>query len=214
MLNKWTPIARFESRHNERRVCEDDFFVVLGWDVTANDWEKLNRRVSKPGCFPLFLGKVQIVSRTFSGLFLVGALNRPRKRKRTHRENTPDHPRANRESPRKTGKVPKRTKKDKKGRTSPDREPPPFETPPPPRLAALETNASDSKNRSDNSRYPKDPAVLKILRRINSLSPYYFTVCGDLLWLFPWKTRCFRDPAVLFCYRRIFCHHRSELIWP
>ncbi len=27
------------------------------------------------------------------------------------------------------GKVPKRTKKDKKGRTSPDRETPPFETP-------------------------------------------------------------------------------------
>ena len=23
MLNEWTPIARFESQHNERRVCED-----------------------------------------------------------------------------------------------------------------------------------------------------------------------------------------------
>ena len=30
-------------------------------------WEKLNRGVSKPGCFPLFSGKVQIVSRTLSG---------------------------------------------------------------------------------------------------------------------------------------------------
>ena len=24
-LNEWTPIARFESQHNERRVCEDSF---------------------------------------------------------------------------------------------------------------------------------------------------------------------------------------------
>ena len=23
MLNEWTPIARFESQHSERRVCED-----------------------------------------------------------------------------------------------------------------------------------------------------------------------------------------------
>ena len=23
MLNEWTPIAPFESRHNERRACED-----------------------------------------------------------------------------------------------------------------------------------------------------------------------------------------------
>ena len=29
--------------------------------------------------------------------------------------------------------------------------------------------------------FPKDPAVLKIIRRINSLSPYSFTICGDLL---------------------------------
>ena len=35
----------------------------------------------------LLSGKVQIVSRTLSGLFLVGAVNRPRKRKRTNREN-------------------------------------------------------------------------------------------------------------------------------
>ena len=47
---------------------------------------------AKPGGFqtrgfPTFFGKVQIVSRTLSGLFLVGALNRPRKRKRTNREN-------------------------------------------------------------------------------------------------------------------------------
>ena len=60
--------------------------------------------------------------------------------------------------------------------------------------------------------FPKDPAVLKILRRINSQSPYEFTICGDLLCIFPRKTRCFRDPAVLFYYRRIFSHHRSELI--
>ena len=72
-----------------------------------------NRRVSKPGAFPLS-GKVQIVSRTLSGLFLGGALNRPRKRKRDESGKSPDHPRANRENPGKIGKVPKRTKKDKK----------------------------------------------------------------------------------------------------
>ena len=43
--------------------------------------------MSKPGDFPLFSGKVQIVSRTLLGLFLVGAVNKPRKRKRTNREN-------------------------------------------------------------------------------------------------------------------------------
>ena len=32
-------------------------------------------------------GKVQIVSQTLSGLFLVGTVNRPTKRKRTNREN-------------------------------------------------------------------------------------------------------------------------------
>ena len=93
-------------------------------------WEKLNRGVSKPGCFPLFSGKVQIVSRTLSGLFLVGALNRPRKRKRTNRENPRTIPEQIGKNPRES---PKRTKKDKKGqkgRTSPDRETPPFETPP------------------------------------------------------------------------------------
>ena len=37
--------------------------------------------------FPTFFGKVPVVSRTLPGLFLVGALNRPRKRKRTNREN-------------------------------------------------------------------------------------------------------------------------------
>ena len=70
------------------------------------------------------------MSRTLSGLFLVGALNRPRKRKGTNRENPPDHPQGIRGNPGKIGKVPKRTKKDKKGRTSPDRETPSFDTPP------------------------------------------------------------------------------------
>ena len=94
---------------------------------TKKKWEKLNRGVSKPGGFPLFSGKVLIVSRTLSGLFLVGAVHRPRKRKRGNQEN----PRRvlgqigeipeNRESP----------KKDKKGRTSPDRETPCLKPPPP-----------------------------------------------------------------------------------
>ena len=42
-------------------------------------WEKIDRVVSKPGPFPLFSGKVRIVSRTISGLFLVGAVNRLRR---------------------------------------------------------------------------------------------------------------------------------------
>ena len=70
---------------------------------------------AKPECqtggFPTFSGKVQSVSRTLSGLFLIGAVNRPRKRKRTNRENR-------RRVPGKKGKIPKNRKspkKDKKG---------------------------------------------------------------------------------------------------
>ena len=77
---------------------------------TPRDWEKLNRGVSKPGCFPLFSGKVQIASRT-----------------RDESGNSPDRPRANRENPRKIGKVPKRTKKEGQVQIG---KPPPFETPP------------------------------------------------------------------------------------
>ena len=99
---------------------------------------------SKPGCFPLFSGKVQIVSRTLLGLFLVGALNRPRKKKRTNRENP-------RRAPSKSGKSQKNRespKKDKKGRTSPDRETPLFETPP---LAALDKQHADFSHRRPTS---------------------------------------------------------------
>ena len=77
-------------------------------NIITHSWEKLNRGVSKPGCFPLFSGKVQIVSRTLSGLFLVGALNRPRKRKRTNRENS-------RSIPEQIGKIPEKSGKSQKG---------------------------------------------------------------------------------------------------
>ena len=80
-------------------------------------WEKLNRGVSKPGGFPLFSGKVQIVSRTFSGLFLVGAVNRPRKRKRTNREN----PEESRDKSGKSRKNRESPKKDKKGQKKEDK---------------------------------------------------------------------------------------------
>ena len=79
-------------------------------------WEKLNRGVSKPGGFPLFSGR----SRLCRGLFLVGAV-RPRKRKRTNRENPRTIPEQIRKIPKKSGKDKKdkkgqkRTKKDKKG---------------------------------------------------------------------------------------------------
>ena len=58
------------------------------------------------------------MSRTLSGLFLVGALNRPRKRKRTNRENPRTIPAQIGKIPEKSGKSQKgrkRTKKDKKG---------------------------------------------------------------------------------------------------
>ena len=72
--------------------------------------------------FPTFFGKGPDCVAD-SGLFLVGALNRPRKIKlRDESGKSPDHPRADWENPEKIGKVPK---KDKKGRTSPDRETPP-----------------------------------------------------------------------------------------
>ena len=77
-----------------------------------------------------------VCSRTLSGLFLVGALNRPRKRKRTNREKSPDHPRANRENPRKIGKVPKRTKKEGQVQIG---KPPRLK---PPRLAALDKSGA------------------------------------------------------------------------
>ena len=97
------------------------------------------------GISPFFSGKVQIVSRTLSGLFLVGAFNRPRKRKGTNREDPRRVPEQIGKIPEKSGKPQKgqeRTKKDKQGRTSPDREaPPPFETP---RLAALEGIAAQA----------------------------------------------------------------------
>ena len=81
---------------------------VLSCLVPQLSWEKLNRGVSKPGGFPLLSGKVQIVSRTLSGLFLVGALNRPRKRKRTNRENP-------RTIPEQIGKIPEKSGKAQEG---------------------------------------------------------------------------------------------------
>ena len=98
-------------------------------------------REAKPGCFqtrvfPLFSGKVQIVSRTLSGLFLVGALNRPRKRKRTNRENP-------RTIPAQIGKIPEKSGKSQKGQKRTKKEgqvqigkPPRLKTP---HLAALDS---------------------------------------------------------------------------
>ena len=104
-------------------------------------------REAKPGGFqtrvfpPLFSGKVQIVSWTLSGLFLVGALNRPRKRKRTKSGKSPDHPRANREKSQENQESPK---KDKKGTKKEGQvqigKPPRLK---PPRLAGLEFFVSD-----------------------------------------------------------------------
>ena len=115
-------------------------------EIFAGIWRKINycnRRVSPPHKnppletpegFPLFSGKVRIVSRTLSGLFLVGAVNRPRKRKRTNQENP-------RRVPGQIGKIPenrespKRKKRTKKEGQVQIGKPPRLK---PPRLAALD----------------------------------------------------------------------------
>ena len=99
------------------------------------DFSELNRGVSKPGGFPLFSGKVQIVSRTLSGLFLVGALNRLRKRKRTNRENPWTIPAQIGKIPEKSGKSQKGQKRTKKEGQVQIGKPPRLN---PPRLAALD----------------------------------------------------------------------------
>ena len=70
------------------------FEVLKPWEserLRARSWLLLwaHLREGKPrgfqtGAFPLFSGKVQIVLRMLLGLFLVDAVNRPRKRKRTN----------------------------------------------------------------------------------------------------------------------------------
>ena len=63
------------------------------------------------------------MSRTLSGLFLVGALNRLRKRKRTNRENPQT-------IPAQIGKIPEKSRKSEKGQKRKESGKPPFETPP------------------------------------------------------------------------------------
>ena len=76
------------------------------------------------------------MSQTLSGLFLIGAVNRPRKRKSTNRENPQRVPGQIRKSPKKIGKVPKKDKKGQKRRDKSRSGNPPRLNPP--RLAALE----------------------------------------------------------------------------
>ena len=89
-------------------------------------------REAKPGGFQtrvflsFFRERSRLLSRTLSGLFLVGALNRPRKRKRTNRENPrtiPEQSQENRESPKRDKKRQKRKDKSRPGN-------PPVWTPP------------------------------------------------------------------------------------
>ena len=121
---------------------------VLGRDIRANDprmsagYPARKLREAKPGCFqtwgfPLFSGKVQIVSRTLSGLFLVGALNRLGKRKRTNRENPRTIPVQIGKIPGKVPKGQKRTKKE--GQVQIGKPPPRLKHP---RLAALKKTSS------------------------------------------------------------------------
>ena len=71
--------------------------------------EKLNRGVSQIRGFLTFFGERSRLCRgPFRGLFLVGALNRPRKSKRTNRENS-------RTIPEQIGKIPEKSGKSQKG---------------------------------------------------------------------------------------------------
>ena len=112
---------------------ESGRFAVID---SQKNLEKLNRGVSnKPGGFPLFSGKVQIVSQTLSGLFLLGAVNRPRKRKRTNRENPWRVHGQIGKIPEKSGKSQKGQKRTKKEGQVQIGKPPRLKHP---RLAALE----------------------------------------------------------------------------
>ena len=76
------------------------------------------------------------MSRTLSGLFLVGALNRPRKRKGTNRENPRTIPEQIGKIPEKSGKSQKAQKRtEKEGRVQIGKPPPRLKHP---RLAALD----------------------------------------------------------------------------
>ena len=86
-----------DSKECPREIRTERFMFLLLWGV------------SKPGGFPLFSGKVQIVSRTLSGLFLVGALNRPRKRKKGRIGKIPGP------SPEQLGKIPEKSGNSQKG---------------------------------------------------------------------------------------------------
>ena len=87
------------------------FFVALGVTLDSAETPFAKTPFS---WFLIFPGKVQIVSRTLSGLFLVGALNRPRKRKRTDRENPWTIPEQIGKIPEKSGKSQKGQKRTKK----------------------------------------------------------------------------------------------------
>ena len=98
--------------------------------------------------FRLFSGKVRIVSRTLSGLFLIGAfskINRPAEKEEKDKSGkSPESPRENQENPGKIGKA-KRTKKEGQVQIW---KPPRLK---PPRLAALDfcrgTAGTENRNR-------------------------------------------------------------------
>ena len=101
--------------------------------------------------FPLFSGKVQILSRTLSGLFLIGAVNRPKRRKRTNRENPWTIPGQIRKIPEKTGKSQKGQKRKDKSRSGN----PPVWTPPPfggPWLVRSDFKSHDSNRKAKDRR--------------------------------------------------------------
>ena len=92
------------------------------------------------------------MSRTLSGLFLVGALNRPRKSKRANRENPRTIPEQIRRIPEKSGKPQKGQKRTKKEGQVQIGKPPRLK---PPRLAALEKTTTTAENFGQENAFPK-----------------------------------------------------------
>ena len=132
--------------------------------------------------FPTFFGKGPDCVADAFGTVLVGALNRPRKRKRTNRENPRTIPEKNGKIPEKSGKDqkgPKRTKKDKKEGQVQIGNPSRLQ---PPRLAALENSEQNSgKTRGENSMKIRGTFVLSVKCFVRAQCVW---VCGGGgLWL-------------------------------
>ena len=124
--------------------------------------------------FPTFLGKVRVVSRTLSGLFLIGAfnaMNSPRKRTRTNGENPWKLPRKSRNNPenhrKRTRRVNKRAKRKDKSRLG---NPPRFK--PPVYQTLMRRKITFASNRFKDLETPETVSrISRLLRTLFGLGP-------------------------------------------